>query len=185
MNSVSIHFYKKRVVFMSNTNKICCVIGHREIENTEALYRRIYDTLLDLIKSGVDTFLFGSRSKFNDLCLNTVNDIKQCFPYVRRIYVRAEYPNISVDFERYLLSMYDETYFPDNVMNAGKASYVKRNFDMINKADVCVFYYNDKYVPQSMFFQKKAVVPHISVSGTKIAFNYAKRNNKVVINLYK
>lgn len=169
---------------MSDTNKICCVIGHREIENKEALYRRIYDTLLDLIKSGVDTFLFGSRGKFNDLCLNTVNDIKQCFPYVRRIYVRAEYPNISVDYERYLLSTYDETYFPDNVINAGKALYVKRNFVMIDKSDICVFYYNENYQPSLKPATKKRIFSYQPKSGTKIAYDYAIRQRKPIINIF-
>ena len=181
MNSESIHYYWETVVFMSQTNKICCVIGHRQIDDTADLRQRIYDALLDLIRNGADTFLFGSRSKFDSICLEIITDIKQRFPHIRRVYVRAEYPNISEDYRRYLLSMYDETYFPENVKRAGRASYVKRNFDMIDKADVCVFYYNESYVPQS---KATEMLPHSSVSGTKIAFEYARTQGKKVINLY-
>lgn len=170
---------------MSQTNKICCIIGHREIENTGALRKRVRDTLLDLIRIGADTFLFGSRSKFDNLCLETLTDIKQCYPHIRRVYVRAEYPDISEDYERYLLSVYDETFFPGSVINAGKASYIKRNFDMIDKADVCVFYYNDKYVPKNKSSFGKFILPHQSVSGTKIAFEYARSHNKNIVNLYR
>lgn len=156
-------------------------IGHRKIDDTEALRKHIYDTVNDLVGEGADTFLFGSRSKFNDLCLEIVTVIKQSFPHIKRVYIRAEYPDISEDYERYLLSMYDETFFPENVKRAGRASYIKRNFDMIDKVDVCVFYYNESYVPQS---KASEMLPHRSVSGTKIAFEYAKTHGKKVINLY-
>lgn len=184
MNSVSIHFNWENVVFMSQTNKICCVIGHRKIDDTEALRKRVYDTIIALIGEGADTFLFGSRSKFDSLCLEIVTDIKQRFPHIRRIYVRAEYSNISEDYERYLLSMYDETYFPENVKGAGRASYVKRNFDMIDKADLCIFYYNKDCKPPVKTATRKQLFSYQPKSGTKVAFEYATLKKKTILNLY-
>ena len=40
--------------------------------------------------------------------------------------MRSTYGEISGDYEKYLLSYYDETYIPAKVENAGKASYVER-----------------------------------------------------------
>ena len=69
----------------------------------------------------------------------------------------------------YLLNFYDETYFPENLYDAGKAVYVERNYEMIDKSKYCVSYYNE------------ACIPHKRKSGTKIALDYAVKKNKVVI----
>ncbi|MBQ8320427.1 MAG: hypothetical protein IJX81_06065 [Clostridia bacterium] len=50
-------------------SKACCFIGHRKIDNGVELTQRVEETIRDLIKNkGVTTFLFGSRSEFDDLC---------------------------------------------------------------------------------------------------------------------
>ena len=162
---------------------IVTFIGHRKIPDELDLKSKLKKIVLHLVDyKNADTFLFGSGSSFNDLCINIVSEIKQIRPHIRRIYVRAEFTDISEDYERYLLSIFDETFFPENVKNAGKASYIKRNFDMIDKADICVFYYNDKYVPQSK--SSSEMLSHNSMSGTKIAYEYAQAHSKSVINLY-
>lgn len=161
---------------------IATFIGHRKIQNSELLTEQIKQTVLNLIdEKQVDTFLFGSRSAFDDLCLETVTEIKKLRPHIKRIYVRAAYPYIDSAYEAYLLKFYDATYIPDKIENAGKAAYVERNEYMIDKADVCIFYYNESYVPQS---KATEMLPHSSVSGTKIAFEYARTQGKKVINLY-
>lgn len=167
---------------MSMTNKTCCFIGHRKINDTETLRHQIYSTVLKLIKNGVTVFLFGSRSEFNNVCFEIVSKIKRQFPHIKRTYIRAEYQYIDDNYKAYLMSIYDETYFSNKAKNAGRASYVKRNLDMIDHSDICVFYYNYNYVPLS-----KPIDNKISLnirSGTKIAFEYAISHNKNIINLY-
>ncbi len=57
-------------------NKTCCFIGHREINETEELKSNLLANIEKLIvDKKVDEFLFGSKSRFNDLCLNTVTKI--------------------------------------------------------------------------------------------------------------
>ena len=57
---------------------VACFIGHRTIPVTNELCERIRNTVLDLIDNqGVDTFLFGSRSQFDELCLKIVTKIKE------------------------------------------------------------------------------------------------------------
>lgn len=56
---------------------ICCFIGHRTINETEQLKLKLYNIIEKLIiEENVDTFLFGSKSRFNDLCYELVTEIK-------------------------------------------------------------------------------------------------------------
>ena len=75
-----------------------------------------------------------------------------------------------------ILGHYDETYFSSYAINAGKYSYIRRNEEMIDKSDYCIFYYNPEYI-------KKRNVP--TNSGTEIAYNYAKSLKKEIINIYE
>ena len=153
-------------------NNTCCFIGHREINVTEELKMQLYAIIEKLIaKENVNTFLFGSKSQFNDLCYETVTLLKEKHPHVKRIYVRAEYPYINDEYKKYLLQGYEDTYYPDNTIGAGKAVYVKRNFEMIKCSRFCVFYYDENYKPKSR------------KSGTKIALDYAIKLKKEIIKL--
>lgn len=125
-----------------------------------------------LINAGVTTFLFGSKSKFNDLCLKIVTEFKKDYPYLKRIFVRAEYEYINQDYENYLLEQYEQTYFSKLAHNSDRLAYIKRNNEMIDKSDICVFYYEENYK-----------LPSNKSSGTKTAFDYTKTKNKPMINI--
>ena len=102
-------------------------------------------------------------------------------------YVRSAYAYMSKDYEEYLLSFYDETYIPDNVVDAGRAAYVERNYHMIDKADLCIFYYNEYYEPPQKPMSRKHNMPiptYKRNSGTKTAYEYAVKRKKEIINLY-
>ena len=74
----------------------CCFFGHRTINETEELKSKLNEIIEKLIvDEKVDTFLFGSKSRFNSLCLELVTELKEKYPHIKRIYVRAEYPYIS------------------------------------------------------------------------------------------
>ena len=104
---------------------IATFIGHRKIQNCERLTEQIKRTVLNLIdEKQVDTFLFGSRSAFDDLC-------------------------------------------------------------MIDKADICIFYYNENYQPPLKLATKKRIFSFQPKSGTKIAYDYAVQKKKTIINLFK
>ena len=164
---------------------IATFIGHRKIQNSELLTEQIKRTVLNLIdEKQVDTFLFGSRSDFNDLCLDAVNAIKVLRPNIKRVYVRAEYAYIDNDYEEYLLRTYDDTYIPKNVEKAGKAAYVVRNYHMIDKADICVFYYDENYRPPIKPATGKRIFALQPNSGTKAAYDYAVSKKKEILNLF-
>lgn len=147
----------------------CCIFGHRTINETVELREKIIQTMERLItEETVDTFLFGSKSRFDSLCLEIVTQLKEKYPHIKRVYVRAEFPVINDDYKAYLLKLYDDTYYPESIMGTGRASYVERNYEMINNSRYCVIYYNDDYVPK----KRK--------SGTKIALDYAVKNGREI-----
>ena len=148
----------------------CCFFGHRTINESEDLKRKLTDTVENLIvNKKVDTFLFGSKSRFDSLSLEVVTKLKEKYPHVKRIYVRAEFPFISEDYMAYLLKFYDDTYYPEKLIGAGKAVYVERNFEMINNSKYCIVYYDESHAPTTR------------KSGTKIALDYAIKKGRDII----
>jgi uncharacterized phage-like protein YoqJ len=151
-------------------NNTCSFFGHRTINETEELKTKLYKTIERLIvNEKVDTFLFGSKSRFNDLCLQLVSQLKEKHPHIKRIYVRAEFPHISDDYKAYLLQNYEDTYFPSKAMGAGKTVYIKRNQEMIDKSRFCIIYYHHDCFPTNR------------KSGTQIALDYAIKQKKKII----
>ncbi len=164
----------------------CCFVGHRKVENAELVKEKVKEVVERLIvENGVKTFYFGSRSKFDDICHAVVTQFKGKYSEIKRIYVRAEYAYISDSYKKYLLESYEDTYMPDGVENAGNASYVKRNQAMIEVSDVCIFYYKDDYLPPRRKNAKKDVVDYQPKSGAKLAYDYAVRKKKMIINIAK
>ena len=152
--------------------KTCCFFGHRTINETDELRERLREIIEKLIiENSVDTFLFGSKSRFNGLCLELVTKIKEKYPYIKRVYVRAEYPYINEDYKQYLLESYEDTYYPEKILGSGRASYIERNYEMIDNSNYCIVYYDE------------STAPTIRKSGTKIALDYAIKKGKEIINI--
>ncbi|MBQ7097098.1 MAG: DUF1273 family protein [Clostridia bacterium] len=143
--------------------------------------RRIVSDLIE--NKGVTTFFFGSKSRFNSLCYEIVSELKELYPHIKRIYVRAEYPNINEEYRKYLSERYEEAYYPEEIENSGRAVYVKRNQHMINRCSVCVVYYKENYSPLRRKNTKKDLGEYQPKSGTKIAYNYAVKKEKKIINV--
>lgn len=120
---------------LNDKNKTCCFFGHRKISVSAKLKSKLYDMVEKMIaENAVDTFLFGSKSQFNELAYDVVSELKEKYSHIKRIYVRAEYPYIDDDYKSYLLEKYEDTYYPENMIGAGKASYVERNQEMIKNS---------------------------------------------------
>lgn len=154
------------------TKNTCCFIGHRTIKETYKLKLQLLNIIENLIETkNVDTFLFGSKSQFNDFCHNIITQLKEKYPHIKRVYVRAEYNNISDSYKRYLFEFFEETYYPTNIIGSGKAIYIKRNYEMIKSSHYCIFYYDKNHQP----IDRK--------SGTKIAFDYAQNLKKNIFRL--
>ena len=74
------------------TDKACCFFGHRKINETPELIKRLTKEIEVLItEKEVSIFYFGSKSEFDDLCHKTVTKLKEKYPYIKRIYVRSAF----------------------------------------------------------------------------------------------
>ena len=104
---------------MKSKEYTCCFFGHRKIEVTNELVNRLKEIVEDLItEKNVDKFLFGSKSRFDTLCLTVITELKKKYSHIRRIYVKAEFPYIDEDYTVYLLKSYDYTYYPKRLTSA-------------------------------------------------------------------
>jgi len=140
------------------------------MKETEELRLRLSAIIENLILvERVDTFLFGSKSSFDSLCYHQVTALKEKYPFIRRVYVRAEFFQISDVYKAYLLQSYEDTYYPETAVGAGKAVYIQRNRAMIEQSRFCVVYFCEDYSPKTR------------KSGTKAALEYAMRKNREII----
>ena len=166
---------------------VCCFIGHRKIERRKELEDKVFNIVEDLIvNQNVDTFLFGSRSQFNNLCYSIVTKLKEKYPNIKRIYVRGEYQYIDDKYkDLYFLKGYEDSYLPNCCKVGSYASYVERNYEMIDKSDYCVFYYDKNYVPEQKTISNRGTFKTYSskTSGTKLAYYFAKMKKKNIVNI--
>ena len=146
-------------------------IGHRQVHDVsrcETQLKKILETLI--VGQNADTFLFGSRSKFNDICYRAVTELKVRFPHIRRIYIRAEYEYISDTYREYLHTQYEESFFPPEISHAGSKVYVERNYLLVRMCDMLITYCSPP-IPN-----KK--------SGTQLTVQYARKMKKRIFNMY-
>jgi len=162
----------------------CCFFGHRKITETDELKSKLYNEIETLITyKKVPTFLFGSKSQFDDLCYKIVTELKEKYQHIKRIYVRAEFPYIDDSYKNYLLESYEDTYYPSKMIDAGKAAYVERNYEMINNSRYCICYYDENYMPPRRKNSRRDLTDYQPKSGTGIAFDYARKEELNIINL--
>ncbi|MDD6483566.1 MAG: hypothetical protein PUF72_03200 [Clostridiales bacterium] len=162
--------------------KTCCFLGHRKIATADELREKLYEVIENLITyKYIDTFLFGSKSDFDKLCLAVVTELKDKYPHIQRVYVRAEFQHINDDYKAYLLQSYDDTYYPDQISGSGRAAYVERNQIMIDCSDICIVYYKDGYAPPRRKNSRRDLTDYQPKSGTRIAYEYAQRKKKHII----
>ncbi len=172
---------------MSNENRLhtCCFFGHRKVPNAVEIKNKVYKEVENLIvNKGVCIFLFGSKSEFDDFCHEAVTELKEKYPHIKRVYVRSAFQHIPDWYEESLLKHYEDTYFPEHMENAGRASYVERNQEMINKSNFCVVYYDENYARPRRRTSKCDLTNYQPKSGTKVAYDFAVKKKKEIINLH-
>ena len=54
---------------------------------------------------------------------------------------------------------------------------------MVDDSDYCVFYYDENYTRESKYSKNNMII-RTPQSGTKLAYNYAVRKKKKIINAY-
>ena len=180
-------------------NKICSFFGHRKIEITEELKQKVKEVIEDLIVNhSVLTFLFGSRSDFDYLCHLVVTELKEKYPnIIRKCYTcrsetctleseRVYWEEIYSHFrkEKVTLLGVEEEVEHKTKYTSGKASYIERNQAMIDNSDYCIFYYNPNYKPKPRKQSKRDITYYQPKSGTSLAYKYAQKKKKEIINIF-
>jgi len=163
----------------------CSFFGHRNVNVSEQLENNIMNLVEYLIiNNNCKYFCFGSKSKFDNLCFDIVTKLKKQYSYIVRINYRAENEDyFTDDYKNFLLKIYDEIYFNDNLRKLGKLKYVVRNQAMIDDSDYCIFYYDENYKPPMRKKSKRDLFEYQPKSGTKLAYDYAVNKHKKIINL--
>lgn len=180
-------------------DKSVCFFGHRnaELENDKLENLKKFIEHL-IVNESFHNFLFGSRSNFDFICHKIVTELKEKYPFIqrRRYTCRSESCTLESEREHWekvysyfrkekvsLLGVESEIEFK-NKWIAGKASYVERNQAMIDDSDMCVFYYNENYKPQKRKYSKQSFSAYQPKSGTALAYDYAIRKNKKIVNVF-
>ena len=163
--------------------KTCSFFGHRDTPQTEELKQKVRETVERLIvKEGVDTFLFGSRSKFDELCHIVVTELQEKYSHIRRIAYLCKHESgclvgAGTSLKQKIKDLtgrdeyvgeYEEIKKSDRVNSAGRAAYVERNQLMIDKSEIIILHL-DK--------EKRGGKP----SGTILAYDYAINKAKKTI----
>ena len=164
--------------------KTCSFFGHRDTPQTEELKEKVREVVERIIVGeGVDTFLFGSRSKFDELCHIVVTELQEKYPNIRRIAYLCKHETAClvgagaetrrtiklVTGRDVYVGEYEEINKSNRVNSAGRAAYVERNQVMIDESDVVVLYLVENKNRRS---------------GVKIASEYAKKKKKVSFNIF-
>ncbi len=71
-------------------NRTCSFFGHREINDREALKKKVSAVVEALIKKGFSVFLFGGFGDFDELCHEVVTLAKGKNPTIQRVYCLSE-----------------------------------------------------------------------------------------------
>ena len=161
--------------------KTCSFFGHRDTPQTEALKSKARETVERLIiEEEVDRFLFGSRSKFDELCHMVVTELKEKYPHIQRIAYLCKHESgclvgAGMGLKQRIKKLtgrdvyvreFEDIKKSDRVNSAGRTSYIERNQWMVNESDFAIFYVQEGIKSKN---QK---------SGTQIALKYANRNTE-------
>ena len=164
--------------------KACSFFGHRDTEQTEELKQKVRETVERLIvEEGVDTFLFGSRSKFDELCHMVVTELKEKYPHIQRIAYLCKHESGCLagegkDEQHRIKELtrrdvyvreFEDIKRSDRVNSAGRVSYVERNQWMVDESDITFIHIDKGYCIKN------------KNSGTALIYRYAKSRKRIIV----
>lgn len=169
----------------------CSFIGcPNKIVYDRVLKNQLIKVIGNLIEKGVTRFLFGSRNQFSDMCYELVTKFKQVYPNIIRVACPCNSEIFYLESERKEAERSLYLSFNNNITlqgfdaklsnNADNYSFFKRNEEMINLSDYCVFYLREESVSK-IEYKRTSAFSFATKSGAKIAYEYAKNKNLVTI----
>ena len=166
--------------------KACSFFGHRDTPQTEELKEKVKETVKRLIvEEDVKIFLFGSRSKFDELCHIVVTELKEKYPDIRRIAYLCKHETAclagaGMDLSKTIKEVtgrdervleYEEIKKSDRINAAGSTCYVERNQWMIENSRFLIV-----YLRETKEIDRK--------SGTLQAYKFAQKYGKEIFVLH-
>lgn len=155
--------------------KNICFTGHRQIRNDSSITARLEETLRNLIEQhGATDFYSGGAIGWDTLCAETVMKLRSTYPHICLHLIlpcceaeqTASWNTIQKETYHKILSAADSVEFVSEHYYDGCMK--KRNARLIEVADCCVCYYNEKR----------------SASGTGQTVRMALKRNVDVVNLF-
>lgn len=154
--------------------KNICFTGHRIVLDMEKVQQALSDIIERLIRNGAVNFYAGGATGFDTLAADAVILLRQKYPHIRLHLVlpcceseqTLRWSDAQKDKYHAILSAADSVeYISEHYYNGCMK---KRNARLIELADCCVCYYNDKN----------------SASGTGQTVRMALKNDIKIVNLY-
>lgn len=149
--------------------KNVCFTGHRHIEFTRMLIKDLTNTVETLIKNGATDFYAGCAEGFDLLCEVVVLMFRSEYPHIRLHLVLPENQEAQVaKWDFFSRKTYE---WVTQLVSSAEVSpdYKSRNQRLVDCADICVCYYNEKDFR----------------SGTGQTVRMAKKKNIKVLNLFE
>ena len=185
---------------MTTLNNSCSFFGHRNTKLSYNQIKKLKMIIEDLIANkNVNNFLFGSRSNFDTICHYVVTKFKKRYPTIKRFAYTCSHESCILESERKhwedvysiigknrvkLLGVEEECEYKTKYIS-NKASYIERNYAMIDNSIYCIFYYDKHYKPEIKRSTKNSFINKQPNSGTAHAYKYAQKNKKIVINIFE
>ena len=155
--------------------KVVAFFGHRDIFDEGAVAKRLMQTIKHLVSKGYTDFLIGRHGDFDNIVLECALNLKKKLnEQIKIILVLTSLSCLKKDefgkngLERYILDgcetmMYDieEEHFKNRIISSNRR--------MVDDSHLIICYVNMKE----------------TISGSKRAINYAIKQGKKIINLYK
>ena len=182
---------------MELKEKACSLIGHRKVENIEEVEKKLEKVVIELIeKRNVTSFFLGDNGEFNDLAYFVLNSLREKYP-IKLISFDKDNNSIKTKEEKEILKnffkehmnkniefmIFDEYVLVEKCVMSKKAKYLVRNFEMIKRADICLFYFDVNYELKPVLI-KNNMLERKRNSGTRETFIFAQEKKKEIINIF-
>ena len=166
-------------------------IGHSKFEDdfdTNLLEQKVQNIIEKLItEDGADEFIFGALTGFDFMCYLIVTQLQEKYTHIKRVYIsQASQPNRKT--QQCLNEFFEICKYPLSANEMRKKPQIKRNQLMIDECDLLILYYDKNYKPEFEYFEEIIYTQTDNnttpMSKTKIALNYAFKNDKDFVNLF-
>ena len=148
--------------------KVCSFFGHRLFVECGLDKKHLEEMIEEQIKSGHTDFMVGMHGEFDTMVLRSLLLLKDKYPHINIYKVYTSIKRLYKDSKDYCLNdKYTMISFPIEELHY-KQQIIFTNKCMVDKSDLVICYLRDN-----------------ELGGTKLIIDYAKKQNKRIINLYK